>query len=152
MSDELLPTYRFEGYALVPAEESDVSLAEEWTKADPFHVSLAPHFWTFQAPGINSFRLEDKNGSIFFFRMQMTSLRGELKVYIQFAPETAVSSDRTREALQQGMLWLEGMLKECGFNRLTFDSKNTSLVLFAKRRLRFNVVLEGDHYKLFKEV
>lgn len=151
MSDQI-HTYYFDEYALVPTVEADSQLAELWIQSDPFHAGLVPQFWMVQAPGINSYRLEDAKGSIFFFRMQLTRLRGEMKVYIQFAPETAVLRDRTRQALMQGMLWLQGMLAECGFSRLTFESKNPSLVLFAKRRLKFNVAREGDHYKLFKEV
>ncbi len=127
----------FPGYELKAALESDAELATRWIEADDHHRDrLTAEFWTKDLMGVNCFLLHDDEGPVFFFRIQFTSNKAELMLYIQFGPPEEVSLQRTRQGLMQGLGWLESYLNG-SYRKLCFTSRNPILIAFCTKRLGF---------------
>lgn len=136
-------TFCFSGYTLRPAASSDLSLAQEWTVADPYHRDTTPaEFWLEQKPGRDSYLLSDGGGPIFFFKMEKAPLRIDpfIILHVQFMPTTDENAkERVREGLRQGMEWLKRVARMSGVHELMFQSSNPELSAFCRRRLGFDV-------------
>ena len=161
-----LNTLQFKGYTLRPAGERDLPLAAEWTAADPDHAGQThPVFWLEQGLGVDSVLVLDGKGPVFFFKAMMLVYkprRGPLplqlvglsertitevsptpdkvaaQVFIQFMPcATEEDRERTREALIQGMEWMEPVLGQGGAEEIFFDSRQGKLIAFCIKRLGF---------------
>jgi len=159
------PFYTFDDYRLFMAEPDDLELATLWTAADPHHRGrVNPSFWLEHSPGTESYVLCDREGPVYFVRLQRTiheymqeckegsiepskvKYLPALELHLQFAPpqrgngsETphAVSHLRTATALKDGLDWLTGMLKTSDVSLLRFDSQNPALTEFSRQRLGF---------------
>ena len=138
-----LNTLQFSGYTLRPVGAGDRELAAEWTAADPEHAGkIEPEFWLEQRPGVDSVLVIDAKGPVFFFKaaMYQGGTKRTAQVFIQFMPcETEEDRERTREALMQGMQWLEPVLKQGGAEEIFFDSRERKLITFCVKRLGFNL-------------
>lgn len=136
---ELLPPFHFDGYTLrLAVTTQDLPLAALWTAADPDHADMIPWFWMRQSPDINSFVLEDSEGPLFFFRMQIMNVT-EIEVHIQFGPGDALPARaRLMNALLAGFAWLENRLAQVGFRTMFFYSKNPALIHFCQKRMGFD--------------
>jgi hypothetical protein len=175
-----LNTLQFKGYTLRPAGPADLDLATAWTAADPDHAGqIGPQFWLEQQLGVDCVLVSDGKGPVFFFKAVMLVYkrrRGPLplqlvglseqtitevspipekvaaQVFIQFMPcMTEEDRERTREALIQGMEWLEPVLEQGGAEEIFFDSRNKKLIAFCVKRLGFQNRPEqrfpgGDHW------
>lgn len=135
---ELLPPFHFDHYTLRIAQPEDLPLADNWTKADPDHCTMIPWFWVRQSADINSLLLEDEQGPVFFFRMQIMGDGSEVEVHIQFSPEESVAAkERLMDALLKGFSWLENRLAQVGFTTLYFHSRRRALIYFCQKRMGF---------------
>jgi hypothetical protein len=166
-----LSTLRFSGYTIRPANlphtvtadkklyaDRDLRLAIEWTAADPYHRGkIDPEFWLEQRPGMDSVLVEDSQGPVFFFKAQLLDQtarnRGPIaQIFIQFMPcATEEDRERTRQALMEGMAWLEPVLRQSGVEEIFFDTRQLKLIAFCQKRLGFIVDgkdLEGGYVRL----
>lgn len=134
---EFLPPFHFDRYTLRIALPADLRMAANWTEADPDHAGKSPWFWIYQSDNVNSLLLEDEQGPVFFFRMQiMTGV--EIEVHIQFSPDDSMQArERVMRALLIGFAWLEIRLTQVGFRTMFFESKNPALILFCQKRMGF---------------
>ena len=153
-----LNTLRFSGYTLRPAVRKDWRRAVQWTAADPDHAGkINPEFWLEQRPGMDSVMVEDSQGPVFFFKTQLLITKEKritAQVFIQFMPrETVEDGNRTRQALTEGMAWLEPVLQQSGAEEIFFTSRQLKLIAFCQKRLGFIVdgkSLEGGYVRLHK--
>jgi hypothetical protein len=150
-----LNTLQFNGYTLRPAGPGDLKLAENWTAWDADHAGqIDPRFWLEQRPAVDSVLVLDGKGPVFFFKtallhgipqeekngfiLKIHENRYRAQVFIQFMPcATEEDRERTREALIQGMEWLEPVLALSGAEEIFFDSGNEKLIAFCVKRLGF---------------
>jgi hypothetical protein len=137
-------TFCFHGYRLRPVGLPDLSLATEWTKADPYHCdTTSPSFWIEQERDCDSYMLEDNIGPIFFFKMQRTSEAHIIEFHIQFPPPEERPSDqslrnrRVMTGLVLGLEWIERVLLFSGVKEVFFKSQSPTLIRFCLRRLGF---------------
>lgn len=143
-----MPSYRFNGYLMRPAIESDLPAAENWTAADPDHRGrVKPGFWLIQSKTTNSFVLEDAYGMVLFARLDVASdnmVGGtgykplSIEVHIQFSPDQSPSGRlRTMNGLSRGCQWVEKRLRAVGAETIYFNSTDQKLIHFCQRRLGF---------------
>lgn len=135
---ELLPPFHFDHFTLRIAQPEDLPLADTWTKADPDHSTMIPWFWVRQSADINSLLLEDEQGPVFFFRMQIMGDGSEVEVHIQFSPDESIAAkERLMDGLLKGFSWLENRLAQVGFTTLYFHSRRRALIYFCQKRMGF---------------
>lgn len=134
--------FMFFGYLLRPASEKDLPLAEEWNSRDEDHANrVDPKFWITQRPGHDAYLLLDneKDGPLFFLKLIKIG-QGTIELHIQFDPGVDKEARaRRREALTEGLEWLEKICKLAGVREMLFKSRNAGLILFAQKRLKFTV-------------
>jgi hypothetical protein len=141
--------FTFFGYLLRPVTYKDLDLAKDWTARDPDHQQVNPHFWIDQGPGNDAYLLVDKerDGPLFFFKLVALE-RGRIELHIQFDPGVDKKARaRRREALMEGLMWLERTMKLAGIKEIVFKTRNSGLLLFAEKRLKFipdPVAVEGE--------
>jgi hypothetical protein len=141
--------FTFYGYTLRPASEKDLGLATLWSASDKFHQDVNPDFWVAQAVGEDAYVLndEERDGPLFFLKLIRTQ-RGIVELHIQFDHEVGPKArKRRREALTEGLEWLERTLSVAGIREIFFRSRNIDLILFAEKRLGFlpdAVVVDGE--------
>lgn len=93
------PLFQFQGFQLYRAGQQDCWLAQLWTDMDPHHHETTPaEFWVENAPGVESYLLRDRDGWLFFSRLQRRniiarrtpgvaeSLWSAVELHIQFGP------------------------------------------------------------------
>lgn len=133
MTDKL-QTFRFGKYTLRPATPRDHALVKSWIEKDPFHASTTkPDFFLFSTRGMDCYVLEDDEGPIFFFKMTRA-----VRLDIQFGPSRSTEErERNRDALSEGLAWLNGVLWASGFRQVLFNSENPVLVRSCTKRLGF---------------
>jgi hypothetical protein len=144
--------------------EADLELARAWVAADPEHAGkVLPEFWIEQRLLRDSFLLRDSVGPIYFFKMHLESrttlqienaaMKAEpnvwedvVRIFLQFHPydvnmgrvfERYVLRNRITRGLEEGMIWLERMLRQGPVKEYYFDSQNESLIRFSQKRLGF---------------
>jgi hypothetical protein len=140
-------TFTFSGYTLRPAHSSDYELAKTWTEKDPEHNGrIAPLFWIDQRPGRDAYLMEDNGGPLFFFKICAIDFQ-MVELHIQFSPPEVNDRRRIREALIQGLQWLESVLKASGIREIRFESEYPELVRFSQRHLGFSLVDEHILYR-----
>jgi len=143
-----MQAYRFDGFLLRPAVSTDMELASRWTYADAHHKhTTLPEFWLLQTSAVNSYVLDDECGTVFFFRIDQRKDK-QCEVHIQFEPGEALRKSRTRLGLIRGILWLEKMLTESGFEGYYFHSISPQLIFFCQRKLGF----EWDGTKIYRNI
>lgn len=134
-----LPTYQFDQYTFRPALESDVELARAWNAADKDHTWEAqyPDYWIEQNPMMNSYLLEDADGTIFFVK-SIRHQHCEVEITLQFDRRCrSVSRMRAMRAMIAGFGWLKKTLPRNGFRAVYFASKSKTLGLFVEKVLGF---------------
>jgi hypothetical protein len=133
-----MPSFRFDGFTLRPAIDSDLLLAGYWVSADPDHrLTTKAIFWIEQSATSNSFLLEDQDGAVFFFKIVDEGNR-TLAIHIQFGPDnTAQMRARIMNGLTMGFAWLQKRLMAMGYEAVYFNSNNPSLIYFSQKRLGF---------------
>jgi hypothetical protein len=136
-------TFRFLEYTLRPAEAFDRTMAEQWTKADPYHPDVNPEFWIEQAPDRDSYLLLDEQGALFFWKGILIG-NGRMEMHIQFCPMPGDRPSRMRlrkrirAGLRCGLTWLMQMLHKAGeVKEVYFDSSSDALTTFAVKHLGF---------------
>lgn len=132
--------FMFFGYLLRPASEKDLPLAQEWTARDKDHASkVDPQFWVAQRPGADAYLLLDNERSENLFFLKLIKIgQGTIELHIQFDPGVDQKARaRRREALTEGLEWLEKVMRLAGIREILFRSHNSGLVLFATKRLKF---------------
>ncbi len=139
-------TFTFSGYTLRPAHHSDYELAKLWTEQDPQHAQrIRPEFWVDQRPGRDAYLMSDAEGPLFFFKICAIDFQ-MVELHVQFSPP-APDRDRVRNALIQGLHWLEKVLKQGGIREIRFESEYPELVRFSQRHLGFSLVDERILYR-----
>jgi hypothetical protein len=131
-----MPTFRFQGFTLRPAIDSDLEIAKAWTEADPDHRGITkPEFWLENVGNANSFLLEDAFGPVFLFRMDVKG--NEVAAHIQFPPDEPATRRRVMQGLTLGFAWLEKILSGQRYKTLFFNSTSIPLINFCQKRLGF---------------
>jgi hypothetical protein len=141
-------TFRFGQYVLRPAGTiRDLQIARAWTKADPEHAGrVVPGFWLEQTYSRSSWIVVDHFGPLLFFKIILYTQKPTdpgnswmgAELHMQFAPaESADMRERVRQALTEGLPWVERVLTQNGVSRIFFDSNNPMLVRFSVKRLGF---------------
>jgi hypothetical protein len=130
--------WKFDVFELRVATEEHSLLAKQWTNSDTWHMGrIDPSFWTTQKPGADAFVLCDYAGPLFFFKMVRVGLN-RVHLHLQFSPwKNDWEKERRREALQIGTRWLEEVLPLNDVAEICFDTYNSELAAFARRRLGF---------------
>jgi hypothetical protein len=133
-----MPSFRFAGFTLRPAIDSDILLADYWVSADPEHrLTTKATFWIEQSATANSFLLEDRDGAVFFFKIVDEGNR-TLAIHIQFGPDnSAQMRTRIMDGLTTGFAWLQKRLMAMGYEAVYFNSNNPGLIYFSQKRLGF---------------
>ena len=123
-------TFEFNGYKIRPAVAEDLPRIAQWISADPDHRGKIParHF-TDQAKLVDSYVIEDKEGEVFYFRLDRA-----VRCTIQFGHG---DRKRTAKALEVGMGMMEVLLGISGTREFIFDSQSPLLRAFCKRQLKF---------------
>jgi hypothetical protein len=132
--------FSFVGYQLRPVDPKDLPLATEWNQRDEDHANrVDPRFWIEQGPGQDAYVLADKNEPVFFLKLVSAgNPKGVIELHIQFSHGmTRKARLRRREALAEGLKWLEKMLVVAGAKEIYFRSRNSGLIMFATKRLGF---------------
>ena len=127
--------FEFGQFRLRPAVEGDRALLEQWIEADPFHRGeVRAGFFLERAPGVDAWALEDASGHVvFYFKTEVAA-----RVHIQFGPaETTADRERNRDAMVDGLAWIEGQMAANGFREILFDSRNPVLIRTAEKRMGF---------------
>jgi hypothetical protein len=132
--------FTFFGYLLRPATEKDRPLAKEWNDKDEDHAGMVdPYFWTRQGPGEDAYLLVDqeRDGPLFFLKLVQMG-KCVIELHIQFSHEgDKKARARRREALMEGLMWLERALRVGGVKEIFFRSRNSGLILYSTKRLKF---------------
>jgi hypothetical protein len=104
---------------------------------------VEPEFWLEQSAATDSYLLNDPEGAVFFFRIDLLPKGSEdgepaAKLHIQFFPaNTSEEKMRIAEALTEGLRWLLPMLRYSGVKEACLDSASPRLIAFCVRRLGF---------------
>lgn len=115
--------------------EADREIIAAWMARDPDHKTLDPAaFW---APGLESFALEDEEGTILYIRCANV-----MRVDVQFDTE---ARDRTRKALPEAFQWLKGEARKRTYREMIFDSVAKPLIWFCVSKLGFRPVRNEYH-------
>ena len=160
------PLMSFQGLEIYQARPEDFWLAMLWTALDPHHAGkVEPEQWIDWTPGVESYLWLDKQGWIFFSRLNRRIMclgeesrpRMVVEVRMQFAPyvETApppnyplntparieaakpINPDRTMRGLILGTEWLCRSLAQFDVSALCFESESPSLIRFCQKRMEF---------------
>ena len=135
-----IPSYRFGRYTLSPLTEADRPRLEAWIAADPFHDGrVSADFFLHTVPGEEGWCLLDEYDEPIFYLKTATAVR----LHIQFGPSRSPAErERNREALTEGVEWIEGVLSARSFREMIFDSFNPLLRRMATKRLGFTASQE----------
>lgn len=141
--------FAFNGYLLRPATWNDLDLAKEWNERDADHATrVDPTFWVDQGPGEDAYLLTEETPVFFIKLVANGQAKGVIELHIQF--DSAVDRPgklKRAEALLQGLTWLQRALKVAGVKQIYFRSRNSGLILFSTKRLRFvtdPVTVDGE--------
>jgi hypothetical protein len=132
--------FTFFGYQLRPASEKDLPLAKDWNSRDEDHKTrVDPKFWIDQGPGKDAYLLTDleRDGALFFIKLVRIG-QTVIEIHIQFdSGVDQKARKRRRDALSEGLMWLERTLKNAGVKEIFFRSRNSGLILYSQKRLKF---------------
>lgn len=121
--------------------EADLPRLEKDIANDPYHQGLDPKYWLTQIPGgTKSIAVEDKDGVVFFLRLENV-----MRAYIQFSKD--VDPARTGEAVKECLAFVSAFGKKKGYTEIIFDSVSRVLIRFFKR-LGFQEVKDNFQVKL----
>ena len=116
-----------------------------WIKADPFHEKVSENNPEFLLTGNGeiSFRVEDKLGTVFFFRLDK---EGDLLRWAgQFGPREEVSKRRLVIAmLREGLPFIIAFARKNGYKGVVFESVNPPLIAFLGKQ-GFKSVGDADY-------
>lgn len=141
-------THHFGQYTLRPATAADLSLATEWTQADPHHrEAVKPEFWLKQEWCSDSYLLFDRRGPVFMCRIIIVTETSDphpcVEMHIQFPPEPEDAAQRsalhyrTAMGMTRGLNWLMDMLRKVRVKEIYFESNSEPLIKFAIGKLGF---------------
>jgi hypothetical protein len=106
---------------------------------------IRPEFWIDQKPGRDAYLMEDNAGPIFFFKICAIDFQ-MVELHIQFGPPEQ-DKTRVRQALIEGLHWLEAVLKQAGIREVRFESDYPELVRFSQKRLGFSLLEDNILYR-----
>lgn len=129
------PMFGFGQFRMRPTSERDRQLLEQAIAADPDHRGrVSSDFFLDHLPGEDGWAIENATGRVVFYLKTQVGCR----LHSQFVSDaTAEDREQNREALVQGLDWLEGQLGANEFREMIFSSVHPPLIAAAIRRMGF---------------
>jgi hypothetical protein len=132
---------------LTSSTGQNIEQLSAWIAADPDHSGeMSAEWWVTGSEGsLLAFRLDDACGPLCYVRLDEKDSNGLIRLHTQFAPRQQVSKVR----LIKGMLWcvpvVQKFCEQQNSSNIIFQSSNTLLVGFMKRKFRVQLAGGSDY-------
>lgn len=84
------PLFQFQGFELYQAQPEDIWLARLWTNMDPWHhLTTRPEFWLESGMGVESYVLRDRQGWLYFARLERHNFKTPPAIAVPAVPMNA---------------------------------------------------------------
>ena len=120
-------------------------MIQEWIAADEWHQNQPADFWLTGNECFVAFRLEDREGIVFFVRFDTEGKY--LRLHTQFGPVDQVSQRRVAAAITNAMEKFIPVAKEREFVGIVYESTSPGLILFM-HKMGFAKIEATNDYRL----